>query len=86
MQAEILSLLDAVVAKRRMSLLFISHDLAVVSKITDHVLVMKDGAVVESGSLRDVLRSPQHPYTRDLVSSAKELDNALNIAKKGAGN
>lgn len=84
-QAEVLDLLDAIVAKRGMSLLFISHDLAVVSKITDHVLVMKDGSVVESGSLRDVLRSPQHPYTRDLVASAKELDNALDIAKKGAG-
>lgn len=79
-QSEILDLLDAVVTERGMSLLFISHDLAVVSRITDHVLVMKDGSVVESGSLRDVLRSPQHPYTRDLVSSAKELDNALDIA------
>lgn len=79
-QAEILTLLDAVVSKRGMSLLFISHDLAVVSRITDRVLVMKDGSVVESGSLRDVLRDPQHPYTRDLVTSAKELDNALNMA------
>ncbi|HUW86982.1 MAG TPA: ABC transporter ATP-binding protein [Candidatus Paceibacterota bacterium] len=79
-QAEILTLLDAVVSNRGMSLLFISHDLAVVSRITDRVLVMKDGSVVESGSLRDVLRDPQHPYTRDLVTSAKELDNALDIA------
>lgn len=84
-QAEILDLLDTVVAERGMSLLFISHDLAVVSRITDHVLVMKDGSAVESGSLRDILRSPQHPYTRDLVSSAKELDNALDIAKKSEG-
>jgi len=85
-QAEILTLLDAVVSKRGMSLLFISHDLAVVSRITDHVLVMKDGSVVESGSLSNILRSPQHPYTRDLVASAKELDNALDIAKKSGGN
>lgn len=85
-QAEILALLDAVVAKRGMSLLFISHDLAVVSRITDHVLVMKDGAVVESGLLGDILRSPQHPYTKDLVTSAKELDDALDIAKRGGSN
>jgi len=85
-QAEILDLLDAVVAERGMSLLFISHDLAVVSRITDHVLVMKDGSVVESGSLRNILHSPNHPYTRDLVSSAKELDDALDIAKKSGGN
>lgn len=81
-QAEILTLLDAIVSNRGMSLLFISHDLAVVSRITDHVLVLKDGTVVESGPLRDVLRAPKHPYTRDLVASAKELDNALDIAKK----
>lgn len=84
-QAEILDLLDAVVSSRGMSLLFISHDLAVVSRITDHVLVLKNGSVVESGPLRDVLRSPQHPYTRDLVASAKELDNALDLAKKIGG-
>ena len=80
-QAEILTLLDAIVAKRKMSLLFISHDLAVVSKITDHVLVLKDGFVVEAGSLGEILRSPKHPYTRDLVTSAKELDRALDLAK-----
>ena len=85
-QAEILTLLDTIVSNRGMSLLFISHDLAVVSRITDHVLVMKDGSIVESGSLRDILRTPKHPYTRDLVTSAKELDNALDIAKKSGGN
>lgn len=84
-QAEILTLLDSVVSERGMSLLFISHDLAVVARITDHVLVLKDGAVVESGSLHDILRSPQHPYTRELVTSAKELDAALDLAKKGGG-
>lgn len=82
-QAEILTLLDAIVAKREMSLLFISHDLAVVSRITDHVLVLKDGFVVESGSLGEILRAPQHPYTRDLVASAKELDSALDLATGG---
>lgn len=84
-QAEILILLDAVVSERGMSLLFISHDLAVVSRITDHVLVLKDGSVVESGSLHDILRSPRHPYTRDLVTSARELDDALDLAQKGGG-
>ncbi len=84
-QAEILLLLDTVVSERGMSLLFISHDLAVVSRITDHVLVLKDGEVVESGSLHEILRSPQHPYTRDLVTSAKELDNALDLATSAGG-
>lgn len=84
-QAEILTLLDAVVSERGMSLLFISHDLAVVSRITDHVLVLKDGSVVESGSLHDILQSPRHPYTQDLVTSARELDDALDLAQKSGG-
>lgn len=79
-QAEVLLLLDTVVSERGMSLLFISHDLAVVSRITDHVLVLKDGEVVESGSLHEILKSPHHPYTRELVTSARELDDALNLA------
>jgi ABC-type dipeptide/oligopeptide/nickel transport system ATPase component len=82
-QAEILTLLDTIVAKREMSLLFISHDLAVVSRITDHVLVLKDGFIVESGSLGNILSAPKHPYTRDLVASAKQLDSALDLAKDG---
>lgn len=81
-QAEILTLLDTVVSNRRMSLLFISHDLAVVSRITDHVLVLKDGYVVESGSLNNILRAPEHPYTRDLVASARELDSAFDLAQR----
>lgn len=84
-QAEILHLLDTVVSERGMSLLFISHDLAVVSRITDHVLVLKDGKAVESGSLHEILIAPQHPYTRELVTSARELDNALNLATTAGG-
>ncbi|MEW9531678.1 ABC transporter ATP-binding protein [Microbispora sp. NPDC049125] len=77
-QAEILSLLDGLVAERGMALLFISHDLAVVSRVTDRVLVLKDGRVVESGRVEDVVEAPSHPYTRDLVDSARHLDGALD--------
>lgn len=84
-QAEILLLLDTVVSERGMSLLFISHDLAVVSRITDHVLVLKDGEVVESGSLHEILKTPRHSYTRELVTSARELDDALNLATTTGG-
>jgi peptide/nickel transport system ATP-binding protein len=65
-QAQILSLLETVKA-RGTALLFISHDLAVVSRIADEVLVMRDGRVVESGSTDAVLRDPQHEYTRALL-------------------
>jgi ABC-type glutathione transport system ATPase component len=77
-QAEVLTLLDGLVTTRGMALLFISHDLAVVSKITDRVLVLKDGAAVESGTVLDIVTAPRHPYTRALVTSARQLDSALD--------
>ncbi|MFD7898457.1 ATP-binding cassette domain-containing protein [Streptomyces sp. NPDC059743] len=76
-QSEVLALLDGLVAQRDMALLFVSHDLAVVSAVTDHVLVLKDGSAVESGSVDDIVRRPRHPYTRDLVDSARHLESAL---------
>ncbi|GAA0471437.1 ABC transporter ATP-binding protein [Paractinoplanes deccanensis] len=65
-QAQILDLL----AERRAAgetLLLISHDLAVVSRLADRVLVMKDGRVIESGDTASLLAAPAHPYTRELV-------------------
>ncbi|MEV7866226.1 ABC transporter ATP-binding protein [Streptomyces sp. NPDC088124] len=76
-QSEVLALLDGLVSQRDMALLFVSHDLAVVSTVTDHVLVLKDGAAVESGSVDDIVLRPRHPYTRDLVDSARHLESAL---------
>ena len=65
-QARILELLESITA-RGTALLFISHDLAVVSRLADEVLVMRDGRVVESGPTEAVLGDPQHEYTRALV-------------------
>jgi peptide/nickel transport system ATP-binding protein len=76
-QADILALLDNLMAARGMALLFVSHDLAVVAKITDTVLVLSRGSAVESGSLRELVQAPRHPYTRSLVDSARQLDDAL---------
>ncbi|OPG04184.1 ABC transporter ATP-binding protein [Microbispora sp. GKU 823] len=77
-QADVLALLDGLVRERGMALLFISHDLAVVSRIAERVIVLKDGAAVESGSIDDVVNAPRHPYTRQLVGSARRLDSALD--------
>ncbi len=83
-QAEILALLDSLIRDRGMSLLFISHDLAVVSQITDRVIVLQHGQVMESSTVHEVLNSPTNDYTARLVASARELDSVLErVAAEG---
>lgn len=79
-QAEVLRLLDRLVKEREMSLLFISHDLAVVSSMVHDVVVLSAGEAVERGTISDVLAAPQHEYTARLVTSARALDNALDLS------
>lgn len=78
-QAEILDLIDTLVRERDMAVLFISHDLAVVAKVTDRALVMKDGRAVEEGDIREIVRAPRAPYTKALVDSARTLESALDL-------
>ncbi|MEV0615201.1 ATP-binding cassette domain-containing protein [Nonomuraea sp. NPDC050404] len=68
-QAEVAGVLRGLRAERDLALLLVSHDLALVSTIADRVLVMKDGAVVESGRAAEVLAEPSHPYTRELLEA-----------------
>ncbi|NJP90456.1 ABC transporter ATP-binding protein [Nonomuraea sp. FMUSA5-5] len=68
-QAEVVGVLRRLRAERDLALLLVSHDLALVSTIADRVLVMKDGAVVESGPAAEVLARPAHPYTRELLEA-----------------
>lgn len=53
-------------------MLFISHDLAVVSQVAHHVIVLREGRIVESGAGGQVLTAPQDPYTRTLVEAARK--------------
>lgn len=85
-QSEILDLLDLLVDRHNMSMLFISHDLAVVARITNSVIVLESGHVVESGSLRDILKTQTSAYTRELVASARKLDGALDLSSLEAQN
>lgn len=72
-QAQILDLLARLQRELGMSLLLITHDLGIVAQMCDIVHVMRDGHVVESAETRQLFASPQHPYTRALVTQAREL-------------
>jgi peptide/nickel transport system ATP-binding protein len=65
----VLALLAQIAAHRSLALLFVSHDLEPVRRVTDRVLVMRDGRVVEEGRTADVLSSPAHLYTRELIAA-----------------
>ena len=68
-QAEILDLLREMKTAYNLSLLLVTHDLGVIAETADRVAVMYAGRIVEHGPVRDVLRHPQHPYTRGLLAS-----------------
>jgi len=80
-QAEILDLLMELKERDGLSLLLVSHDLAVIAQLCDEVLVMKSGEVVEHGPAREVLHSPQHEYTRLLISEHERygLDRYIQV-------
>ena len=71
-QAEILSLMQELQRRRGMSLFFITHDFGVVAQIADRVAVMREGRIVETGTLEDMLERPAHDYTRQLLAAVPE--------------
>jgi oligopeptide/dipeptide ABC transporter ATP-binding protein len=68
-QAQILKLFKVLQQKHNMAVLYITHDLGVVSAVADRVYVMYAGIIVEQGQTAQIFREPQHPYTRGLLSS-----------------
>ena len=68
-QAQILQLLKDLQQKFGMAILFITHDLGIVQKMSDRVCVMNDGLIVEQGNVRDIFDNPQHSYTKHLIEA-----------------
>ena len=69
MQAQILNLLRELQQQLGLGLLFITHNMGVVSYLADHVAVMKQGQIVEQGAAAQVLEAPRHDYTRTLLAA-----------------
>jgi peptide/nickel transport system ATP-binding protein len=72
-QAEILDLMRGLKDKLNSAILLITHDMGVVADMADHILVMKDGLTVESGSADQIFNKPQHPYTQQLLAAVPKL-------------
>jgi microcin C transport system ATP-binding protein len=82
-QAQIVDLLRALQARHRLAYLFISHDLRVVRALSDEVVVMRAGRVVEHGPTEEIFEHASHPYTRALMAAAFEAEAADDDAASG---
>lgn len=78
-QKEIIGLLKELQSKTKMSIIFITHDLALISEIANRVLVMYQGKIVEQGDVTSIFKAPQHNYTKALIHSRPSLKTRLKI-------
>jgi peptide/nickel transport system ATP-binding protein len=77
-RVQLLDLLNGLSRDLQISYLFVTHDISLVRAITDRLIVMKAGRVVERGATAEVLAAPRHPYTAALVAATPNLDRALH--------
>jgi peptide/nickel transport system ATP-binding protein len=76
-RAQVLNLITDLVDELALTLVFVSHDLSVVSHVCDRVAVMNAGEIVECGPTEQIYEDPQHPYTRSLIAAIPTLGKAL---------
>jgi peptide/nickel transport system ATP-binding protein len=77
-QAQVLDLLSDIQQQFGVSYLFISHDLGVIHHVSDRILVMHNGRIVEQGTADDIFSTPEHPYTKQLLSSLPRIEEAVS--------
>ena len=77
-QAQILDLIRNLQNEIGMAVLFITHDMGVVAEVADFVCVMKQGKIVEAGTVFDIFEAPKHPYTRALISAVPKLGSMID--------
>lgn len=81
-QEQIINLLLELKTKLQMSIIFISHDLNLVKKIANQIIVMYQGKIVENKSTKKIFENPEHPYTKKLIASTLSLKNINNISNE----
>jgi len=78
-QAQILELLERLKRELKLSMILISHDLSVMAETCDTMAIMYAGKTVETGTVRDVFKSPNHPYTRDLIAAFPDIEGPSTL-------
>ena len=78
-QAQIMELMQELQQKLHTAIILITHDLGVVADVADRIAVMYAGKILESGSLEDIFKTPQHPYTWGLIQSVPRLDKKTRL-------
>nr|WP_010395650.1 dipeptide ABC transporter ATP-binding protein [Paracoccus sp. TRP] len=84
-RAQVLDLLAQLRVSHGLSYLFISHDLSVVRRITDRVMIMEKGRIVESGPTHAVLETPEHPYTASLLAATPQIPDGWSVHEQVNG-
>ena len=88
-QAQVLDMVADIRSERGLTVVFISHDLAVVRRVCEETVVMKSGEIVERGRTVSLLERPQHPYTQLLIDSVPrpdwDLEAEAELLDRGAG-
>jgi len=85
-QAQVLDLMNELKHRINASIIFITHDLGVIAEMSDRVVVMYAGKVVETAPVEDIFESPKHPYTRGLIASRPDLSTEENRLQVIPGN